>query len=200
VVQLEEIYPTCEQCPANLKRAFGIRRAIGCQAYITIPLDDFAERILHETLIENAKGDRAQTEQSNLLRALVASTPANGKTWESESGANSVRSRVAGGGWGTRAVGVSLDQSRADVTVYALLELLFMYPMFPARAVEDILLFFRSFFAVVASYVSTPEGKLDQRRNELFWGRSPSLNELNLYMQLLKHATRLGSGISVLPD
>jgi hypothetical protein len=87
-----------------------------------------------------------------------------------------------------------------QVSVHALLEFLFMFPRFPLRAVEDVLSFFRSFFAVVGGYVSTSDGKLDQQRNERFWKQSPALNELNLYIQLLKHSVRLGSGVMVLSE
>jgi hypothetical protein len=188
--KLTEVYSACESCPANLKKAFGIRGTIGCHAYISCPMDEFAERILHETLAENVKPERLGTEQSNLLRALVGSTDATGSRW---------REMAAKGGplspWGSRPVVLPLEQGRFEVSVHALSEMLFLYPRFPARAVDDILSFFRSFFAVVAAYVSTPEGKLDPARNAEFWSRSRALNELNLYIQLLKHASRLGVGV-----
>ncbi|MBN1947523.1 MAG: hypothetical protein JW797_17765 [Bradymonadales bacterium] len=191
--RLNEIFPVCENCPANLKKPFGFRRTIGCQVYISSPLDDFAERILYETLVENAKAERASTVQSNLVRALVSSTPADGRRWRAL--ASPGRDRTSAGItmslWGSRPVTVIIDGAAFHVTVHALAEMLFLFSRLPIRAVEDILSFFRSFFAVVGSYVSTPDGKLDQRRNELFWRRSPALNELNLYIQLLKHALRL---------
>jgi hypothetical protein len=195
VARLAEVYPVCESCPANLKKAFGIRGTVGCHAYVGRPLDDFAERILYETLVENARDERADTEQSNLVRALVTSTPADGRRWQ----ASAARSRpVAPEGWGAREVTVRLDVGTFGVSVHALLELLFMFPRFPLRAIEDVLSFFRSFFAVVGGYVSTPDGKLDQQRNERFWRQSQALNELNLYIQLLKHALRLKQGVLVL--
>ncbi|MCA9562947.1 MAG: hypothetical protein KC561_05635 [Myxococcales bacterium] len=186
--KLNEVYATCAQCPANLKKAFGLHNAVGCQAYISAPMDDFAERILHETLTENAKPDRCSTEQSNLIRALIASTPNRGDRWRQIGNGEHTR-------WGTRAVVFSFDGRSFEVTVHALCELLFAFePGMPPMAIDDILSFFRSFFAVVAAYVSTPNGELDEQRNRQFWSRSPALNELNLYIQLLKHAQRNGAG------
>lgn len=195
VGRLSEVYHVCDSCPANLKRAFGIRGSIGCHAFVVCPLDDFAERILYETLVENAKPERAATEQSNLIRALVATTPGDGQLWEEA--ANRIRPGAAASRWGSRPVPTAIDSHEYGVSVHALLEMLFMFPAFPYRAVVDILAFFRSFFAVVGHYVSTPDGKLDQRRNELFWRRSHALNQLNLYIQLLKHAARLGQGVLI---
>lgn len=189
--RLAEIYPVCESCPANLKRTFGIRDSVGCHAVVTRPLDEFAERILYETLNENLKAERFATEQSSLVRAVLVSSMSNGKQWESST------ANLPNGGvtqWGSAPVAVAIGGRQFQMTVHAIIELLYMSPYFPLRAVEDTLSFFRSFFAVVGTYVSDREGKLDQRRNEMFWRQSMSLNELNLFIQLLKHAARLGRG------
>jgi len=192
--KLNEVYSACEGCPANLKKAFGIRGTIGCHAFISCPMDDFAERILHETLTENAKPERTSSEQANLIRAMLAMTKVKGEVWQKLAG----RAATPGGGltrWGSRPVIFDLGGTRHEITVHALAEMLFLNPSLPPRAVDDILSFFRSFFAVVAAYVSTSEGKLDPKRNAEFWSRSRALNELNLYIQLLKHASRLGVGV-----
>ena len=179
--------------PANFHKAFGLRGSLACNAFISCPVDEYAERILFETLTENAKAERFESEQSNLIRALLATSPANGDRWRELAS----RTTIPGGGltrWGERPVAFEVHGIRYGVTVYALLEMLFLTPELPSRAVNDILSFFRSFFAVVAAYVSTAEGKLDAKRNEEFWGRSRALNELNLYIQHLKHASRFWVG------
>lgn len=199
--KLAEVHAICQDCPANLKKAFGIRNTIGCHAHISAPMDDFAERILFETLEENAKVERLWTEQSNLVRALVSNDFATGEQWRAL--AKRHNPNVSSGfltRWGTKPLDVTLSGQEVRIDVHRLTEFVFMFPFFPVRAVNDMLSFFRSFFAVVAVYVSTPDGKLDQRRNEQFWSRSRALNELNLYIQLLKHALRLGQGVSAVPD
>lgn len=199
--KLSEVHSSCEDCPANLKRAFGIKATIGCHAHIGCPMDDFAERILYETLQENTKPERLRSEQSNLVRALIATEATSGERWR----ALAVRHNpTAQSGfvtrWGTRQLTLQTGGQTYSFDVHKLTEFLFMYAYFPVRAVDDMLQFFRSFFAVVAVYVSTPDGQLDQRRNEQFWSRSRALNELNLFVQLLKHAVRLGEGLSSAPD
>jgi hypothetical protein len=193
--KLSEVYSVCDACPANLKRAFGIRGTVGCHAHVHRPLDEFAERILHETLLENSREERSVTEQSNLVRAMLASTASDGKQWEAALARQHTPSH-----WGNHPVAVRIEPYAFTISVYALLEFLFMFPEFPLRAVEDVLSFFRSFFAVVGGYVSTPDGQLDQERNEQFWRGSAGLNELNLYIQLLKHASRLGLGVRVVSE
>lgn len=199
--KLGEVHRACDNCPANLKKAFGIRNTIGCHAHIACPMDDFAERILFETLEENAKPERIATEQSNLLRAVAATAAVTGERWRRLAQAQNPQ---VGAGfvtrWGTKELVAHFNGRPYPLDVHRLTEFVFMFGRFPLRAVDDMLSFFRSFFAVVATYVSTPDGKLDQRRNEQFWSRSRALNELNLFIQLLKHALRLGQGLSSAPD